>query len=68
MADKIEYIRTSEVLKLAKEAGYLDKDSDWRDGRKIISLWHKKYKLGKKTVTGRLLFNKIKLLKFLEGV
>ncbi|MCK9282618.1 MAG: hypothetical protein M0P71_18530 [Melioribacteraceae bacterium] len=63
----MEYIRTSEVIELAKEAGYMDKDSDWHDGRKVLSLWHKKYKLGKKTVTGRLLFNKAKTLKFLEG-
>lgn len=67
MAEKIEYIRTSEVIKLAKDAGYLDKDSDWHDGRKVLSVWHKKFKLGKKSATGRLLFNKSKTMKFLEG-
>ena len=64
---KIEYITTSEVIELAKEAGYLKKNSDWKDGRKVLSVWHKKFNLGKHSVTNRLLFNKEKTMKFLEG-
>jgi EAL domain-containing protein (putative c-di-GMP-specific phosphodiesterase class I) len=63
----MEYIRTSEFIKLAKEYGYIEEASDWRDGRKVASLWHNKFKLGKHTATGRLLFSKAKAIKFLEG-
>ena len=61
-----EYITTSEVIELAKEAGYLKKKATWKDARKVLSVWHKKFELGKHSATGRLLFDKAKIIRFLE--
>lgn len=64
---KIEWLTTAEFIELAKEAGYLNKESTWKDGRKSASRWHSEYKLGSHTETGRLRFNKKKVMKFFEG-